>query len=243
MSHLTNNTQINMTSNVQAIDSNAFVISERKFLFQMGEQLDGIYRINSGCVKLFRSTADGEKQIIGFYMTGDLIGLDALADGFSHSTAAILETSNISLFPFESILNKNEKFDHHSFIHQLGVNVNHENDHTMMLSLPADRRIAWFLIKYSDRLVKRGMCAEEFRIPMTGTDIAVYLGMALETLSREIGRFSKQGLMNKNNKDIELLDIESLRRIADGNNADEKNAGWANCVNRTINHTQSLLSH
>ena len=243
MSHLNNNTQINTHSNVHDIDPNAFVVSEREFLFRMGDQLDGIYRVNSGCVKLSRNTADGEKQIIGFYMAGDLIGLDALADGFSHSTAVILETSNISLIPFEAILNKNEKFDHHSFIHQLGVNVNHENDHTMMLSQPADRRVSWFLIKYSDSVVKRGMSADAFRISMTGTDIAMYLGMALETFSREIGRFCKQGLMNKNNRDIDLLDIERLREIAGGESADEEQSGWATSVNRNINNTQSVLSH
>jgi CRP/FNR family transcriptional regulator len=243
MSHLNNNLHINTTSNIHVIDPNSYVISERKFLFQMGEQLDGIYRINSGCVKLSRSTADGEKQIIGFYMAGDLIGLDALADGFSNSTAVILETSNISLIPFETILNNNEKFDNHSFIHQLGINVNLENDHTMMLSQSADRRIAWFLTKYSDRLVKRGLCAEEFRIPMTGTDIAFYLGMALETFSREIGCFIKQGLMNKNNKDIQLLDIESLFKIANGDNTDDENSAWTKGFNRNISNKQSVLSH
>lgn len=227
MSHLNNNTQLNSVRHLHVTDPNAFVVSEREFLFQMGDQLDGIYKVNSGCVKLSRNTKDGEKQIIGFYMTGDLIGLEALADGFSHSTAVVLETANISLIPFETILNKGEEFDHHSFIHQLGVNFKHDNDHTMMLSQSADRRLAWFLTKYSDRLVKRGMCAEEFRIPMTGTDIALYLGMALETLSREIGRFCKQGLINKKNKNIQLLDLKSLKNIAGGNDTEEENSLWA----------------
>ncbi len=234
MSHLTNNTQINTANNFHVIDPNAFVVRERKFLFQMGDQLDGIYQVNSGCVKLSRCTKDGAKQIIGFYLAGDLIGLDALADGFSHSTAVILETSNISLIPFETILNKNEKFDHHAFMHQLGVNFNHDNDHTMMLSQPADRRLAWFLTKFSDSLAVRGMLGDEFRMPMTGTDLASYLGMALETLSREMGRFNKQGLINKSNRVIELLDIEQLRKIADGANTDEDKSGWASSVKRSI---------
>jgi len=243
MSHLTYNTQINTANNVRDIDPNAFVVREREFLFHMGDQLDGIYRVNSGCVKLSRSTADGEKQIIGFYMAGDLIGLDALADGFSHSTALILETANISLIPFETIINKNKYFDQHAFMHQLGVNFNHDNDHTMMLSQPTERRLAWFLTKFSDSLAKRGMLADEFRMPMTGTDLASYLGMALETLSREMGRFSKQGLINKKNRNVELVDIVQLRKISGGDNADEKNTGWTTSVNRTISHNQSALSH
>ncbi len=242
MSHLSSNSQINTTNNVRAIDPNAIVVREREFLFRMGDQLNGIYRVNSGCVKLSRYTEDGDKQIIGFYMAGDLIGLDALADGFSHSIAVILETSNISLIPFKTILNKDEVFDCSTFIHQLGVNYNHDNDHTMMLSQSADRRLAWFLTKFSDDLAKRGILAKQFRMPMTGIDIALYLGMALETLSREFGRFFKQGLMNKNKRNIELLNIKYLRKIASGDNTVEENSGWANCVYRKVSHKQSALS-
>ncbi|MEH6456541.1 MAG: helix-turn-helix domain-containing protein [Cocleimonas sp.] len=241
MTHLTSKTQINTSNNIHAIDSNSFVVSERKFLFQMGDQLDGIYRVNSGCVKLSRNTADGEKQIIGFYMAGDLIALDALADGFSHSTAVVLETANISLIPFATILNQDAKFDHHAFMHQLGVNYNNDNDHTMMLSQPAERRLAWFITKFSDGLAKRGMIANKFRMPMTGTDLASYLGMALETLSREIRGLCKQGLLNKSNRNIELLDMKYLIKIAAGGNADQEsfanaNAGWETSTNRTISY-------
>ena len=241
MSHLCSNSQFNSINNVCAIDPNAIVIQEREFLFRMGDQLDSIYRVNSGCVKLYRYTKDGEKQIIGFFMAGDLIGLDALADGISHSIAVILETSNISLIPFKTILNKDEKFDCSTFIQQLGVNYNHDNDHTMMLSQSADRRLAWFLTKFSDSLAKRGMVAKVFKMPMTGVDIALYLGMALETLSREFGSFFKQGLLNKNNREIELLDIESLRKIASGDNAVEEHSGWTTSVYRTKSNSHSAI--
>ena len=243
MGHLTNNTQINTSNKVRVIDSKAFVVREREFLFQMGEQLDGIYRVNSGCVKLSRSTEDGEKQIIGFYMAGDLIGLDALADGFSHSTAVILETANLTLISFDTILNKKENFDCNDFMHQLGVSFNRDNQHTMMLSQAADRRLAWFITHYSDGLAKRGMLTDEFRMPMTGTDLALYLGMALETLSREIRGFCKQGLVNKNNRNIELLDIEQLRKIAEGCSDEVENSVWKKSLNGAIGQQQSELSH
>jgi len=243
MSHLSYSKAANNSSNVHFIEPNAEVVRERDMLFQMGDQLDGIYKVNSGCIKLFRNNEAGESQIIGFYMAGDLIGLDALADGYSHSTAVILETSNVTLIPFESILNKDEKFDSQAFIRQLGVNVNHDNDHTMMLTQPAGRRMAWFLTGLSDRLAERGLLANEFRIPMTCTDIALYLGMASETSSREIGAFCKQGLMKKHNRDIELLNIEALRHIANGDNADEENTGWNNGNYSAMTHKESALVH
>jgi len=235
MTHLATSTNIKHTHHLTSIDSNACVVRERDLLFNMGDQLDGIYRLNSGCIKLSRNTRDGEKQIIGFYTAGDLIGLDALSDGYSRSKAVILETANITLIPFEDILNKCDTFDHHAFMHQLGVNFNHENDHTMMLSQPADRRIAWFLTKHSDKLKNRGLSSKEFRIPMTGTDLAVYLGMALETLSREFGKLSKLGIINKSNKEFGLLDLDALKKIANGN---DDIGIW-----ETNNIKQSVLSH
>ena len=216
MSHLHSNTQINSMNNMNAINSNAFVIREREFLFKMGDQLEGIYRVNSGSVKIFKTSESGDDQIIRFCMPGDLIGLDGLADGVSRSTVVTLETSNLSLIPFKSILNRDQKFDYPNFIHQLGVNFNHDIEYSMMLSQCADRRIAWFLINHSDGLKKRGLKTGEFTVPMKRTDIALYLGMAVETLSRELASFCKRGLVKKYLRNIELLDIDAIRNISNG---------------------------
>jgi len=221
MSHLHSNTQINNINNMGIKDSNAFVIREHEFLFKMGDQLEGIYRVNSGSVKIFKTSESGNDQIIRFCMPGDLIGLDGLADGFSRSTVVTLETSNLTLIPFKSILNQDQSrdknFDYPNFIHQLGVNFNHDIEYSMMLSQCADRRLAWFLINYSDGLKKRGQRANEFTVPMKRTDIALYLGMAVETLSRELATFCKRGLLKKYLRNIELLDIEEIRNITNGN--------------------------
>ncbi len=215
MNHLNSHAQIKTGSNIRAIDPNPFVIRERKELFGMGDHLSGIYMINSGSVKLTRTTEFGELQIIGFYMPGELIGLDALADGVSLSNAVVMETSNITLIPFETIINTDEKFDYHNFIHQIGISFNRESDHTNMLSnCTAGRRLAWFLTKFSDGLAGRGIRTDEFTLPMKRADIALYLGMADETLSRELAKLCTKGLVKKHMRNIELLDIDQLRKIA-----------------------------
>ncbi len=211
-----------------ANNSNAFVIRGGECLFRMGEQLNGIYIVNSGSVKLFRTTEAGEEQIIGFCMPGELIGLDALADGVSRSTALALDTSNISLVPFKTLLNNNEKFDLQSFIHKIGTTLNRENDHSLMLSQrTADRRLAWFLLEFSDGLASRGLNPAEFSLPMTRTDIALFLGLAVETVCRELANFCEIGLVAKNRRRIKLLDIPQLRKVAKGDGIDEDNRRWA----------------
>jgi CRP/FNR family transcriptional regulator len=87
----------------------------------------------------------------------------------------------------------------------------------MMLSQrTADRRIAWFLVEFSDRLADRGYSPAEFSLPMTRTDIALYLGLALETVCRELASFQGAGLISKSHRQIKLLDIDALRNLASG---------------------------
>jgi len=205
------------TNSNHGIDPNAFVVRANSFLFRMGEQLDGIYMVNSGAVKLFCTTESGEEHITGFCMPGELIGLDALADGVSRTSAVALDTSNISLIPFKTLLGGGAKFDYSSFIHKIGTTLNRENDHIMMLSQrTADRRLAWFLVEFADGLASRGLSPAEFSLPMTRTDIALFLGLAVETVCRELAALCDAGIVKKNRRRIEILDMEKLRMISKG---------------------------
>jgi CRP/FNR family transcriptional regulator len=245
MSHLNSHTQIKTASDISTLDPDAFVIREREELFSMGEHLSGVYHINSGSVKLMRTTESGDLQIIGFYMAGELIGLDALADGVSRTTAVVMETSNITLISFEKIINRDESFDYHNFILQIGASFNRESDHTKMLSqCTADRRLAWFLIDYSDGLARRGFRAGEFTLPMKRADIALYLGMADETLSRVLTKLSKKCLVKKYMRNIVLLDIEQLRKIACCTDYEvEQKHSMSNHANGTKDYKQTVLVH
>ena len=224
MSHPKSNIRLNTLDNIFTLDPTAFVIREHGFLFRTGDKLDGVYRVNSGSVKIYRTSEDGELQIIGFYMQGDLIGLDALVDGVSRSTAEIMEISNISLIPFETILSNGKDFDYLTFIHKLGESYNRERDHSIVLSQCTSRRLAWFLVEYSDAMSRSGHSAAEFILPMNRTDIALFLGMAVETLSRMFAGLRKSGLIKVNRRHVQLLDIDSLRKIASVNETAEKSA-------------------
>lgn len=217
MGHLSHHTQIKTLSKINTRDQNTFVVRGGKFLFEMGEPLAGIYRVNSGAIKLYRCNKGGEEQIIGFRMAGDLIGLDALAEGISHSSAVALDTSNITLIPFESLLNNNNKIDYHNIIMEIGSSYNRNNERTMMLShCKAERRLAWFFLKFSDDLSKRGLSGNEFTLPMIRKDVALYLAIAAGTLSRIFTCFCEKGIIKVNHRSIELLDIAQLRKIACG---------------------------
>ncbi len=196
---------------------NATILHSGDTLYRMGDELKGIYLINAGAIKLYRITESGDQQIIGFYVPGDVIGLDAVGDGVSPSMAVALDTTSVTLIPFESLMTGKHKFDGQELIRRMGMNLNRDNDLIMMLSQrTADRRLAWFLVEYSDRLAGRGLSPCEFSLPMSRGDIALFLGLAMETVCRELAHFCEQGLIEKNRRRFRLLDREALRRLANG---------------------------
>lgn len=187
-------------------------------LYRMGDELKGIYLINVGAMKLYRTTESGDQQIIGFYVSDDVIGLDALGDGISPSMAVALDTTSVTLIPFESLMDGRHVFDKLELIRRLGMTLNRDNDLIMMLSQrTADRRLAWFLMEYSDRLAGRGLSPREFSLPMSRGDIALFLGLAMETVCRELAHFCEMGLIEKKHRRFRLLDRDRLRRLASGN--------------------------
>jgi len=78
----------------------------------------------------------------------------------------------------------------------------------------ADERMAAFLLSLSRRYAARGFSASRFRLTMTRTDIANYLRLAAETVSRVFRRFEEQGLLRVDRRDIEILDSAQLEELA-----------------------------
>ena len=230
MGKLVNQTSLGKLNYVQNFDPHAMVIRGGEFLFRMGDALDGVYLVNSGSIKLTRITEVGEEQIIGFYMPGQIIGLDALSghaasdiedrNASSQCSAVALEISNVSLLSVDSILANCSNLDADTFMQKIASTFRHEHDHSLMLSCcTASRRLAWFMTEFSANLDKRGLSPTQFDLPMTRTDIATYLGLAVETVSRELARFCKGELITKSIRHIEILDLAKLQAIANGERA------------------------
>ena len=196
---------------------NSYILRNGDYLYRMGDRLQGIYLVNAGAIKLYRITESGDQQIIGFYMPGDVVGLDTLPDGIGQSMAVALDTSRVTLVPFNTLAEGNEKFDNQELIRRMSKTLNQDNDLIMVLSQrTADRRLAWFLVEFADKLSERGLSPTEFTLPMSRTDIALFLGLALETVCRELTRFTESGLVKKSRRRFKLMDVEALRHLANG---------------------------
>lgn len=182
-------------------------------LFRQGERFKGIYIVTSGSIKSYYINKHGEECVVGFFLPGELIGLDAIHTRTHSCSAAVLETTSICEVPFAQLEELTNSIP--SLQHQLLCLLSKEvhNDCEMVAILAshsAEERLASFLLSLSSRYKARGLSAREFNLSMSRTEIASFLGLAVETVSRAFSRFQDQGLLEVERKQIKLLDLDVL---------------------------------
>jgi CRP/FNR family transcriptional regulator len=185
-------------------------------LYNQGESFNSIYIVKSGSVKAYYEDKDGNEHVVGFFLPGELIGLEAIHTGLHSCSAAVLETTAACEVPFEELEKLSCELP--SLQHQLLRLLSREvhNDCGMVALLgnnSAEERVAAFLISLSTRFHQRGLSANEFNLSMSRAEIASFLGLAVETVSRTFSRFQEKGLLEAERKSIKIIDIEALNEI------------------------------
>jgi len=192
-------------------------VNKSAFLFRMGESLKSVYAVRSGSFKTYLTNPDGTEQIIGFSLPGELLGMDAISENEHVCSAKALETSNVCEIPFErlELLAREIPNLQHQLFRLMSKEIQQDQNSMLLLAqMPAETRLASFLLGMSERLNKRGYAASEFNLSMSRGDIANLLGMAVETISRLLGQFQDSGLLSVERKHITILNLDKLRRLA-----------------------------
>ncbi|MEQ5836846.1 fumarate/nitrate reduction transcriptional regulator Fnr [Marinobacter sp. NFXS9] len=194
-------------------------IDRGKHVFRQKDPFKACYAVRSGAVKTYIIADSGEEQITGFYLPGEIIGLDSMGpEGYSCSAKA-LERSSFCEIPFnrlEELATRIPSLQHHFF--QL-MSQEIKNSHNLSLLLSknsAEERIATLLLSLSSRFSRRRLSATNLILPMPRHDIANYLGLAVETVSRVMTRFQRQGLIDSHGREVTLQDIDGLQAVAHG---------------------------
>lgn len=182
-------------------------------VFSDGQEMHSLYAIRSGTFKSFTVNEQGEEQITGFHLAGDLLGFDAIADSEHKSFAQALETSMICEIPYnnlDTLSNTMPKLKK-QVLRLMSTEIRTDQEMLTLLNRKnAEQRVATFLVSLSERYHARGLSASEFRLTMTRSDIGNYIGLTVETISRLLNRFHKNGLIKVDGKLITILDIDEL---------------------------------
>lgn len=192
-------------------------------VFREEDDFTSIYAVRSGALKTYTVTEDGREQVTGFYLPGEIFGMDGMGKSQHTDSAKALETSAICEIPFSQLQNLSTQISglQRNIFQVIGQGINYDRQLITLLSKnSAEERIASLLVSISSRNSRRKLSSSAFHLPMSRTDIANYLGLTVETVSRIFSRFQKQELMAVDNKDITILDLDRLHGVAHGDSGE-----------------------
>lgn len=187
---------------------------EGDHIFREGDPFDAIAGIRAGTVKTYVTDLNGREQVQGFFLPGEVIGLNAISRSRYPCNAVALDTVMLCRFSFPKMATLATRMP--GLQEQLFRLLSEDIGKASMLAgdFSADERMAAFLVVLSRRYRARGWSATRFRLPMARTDIANYLRLAAETVSRILKRFQEDGVVRVERREIELTDLPRLETLA-----------------------------
>jgi CRP/FNR family transcriptional regulator len=183
-------------------------------LFREGDPFNAIAAVRGGTVKTYIIDSAGNEQVLGFHLPGEVIGLSAIHEDRYPCHAVALDTVALCCFSFPKMAMLATRLPglQQQLFRLLSQDIGKASllsgDHT------ADQRMAAFLVGMSRRYSARGFSPHRYALTMSRSDIANYLRLAPETVSRVLKRFGAEGYIQVNQRDVHLTDPERLRALA-----------------------------
>ena len=183
-------------------------------VFRSGEPFAAIFAVRGGVVKTRQLDDDGREQVLGFHLPGEMIGLNAIHPAKYPCDAVALDTVFVCRFSFPALATLAVKMPdvQQQLFRLLSADIGKAS--LLAGDYSADERLAAFLLGLGDRFAARGFSAKAFRLEMSRGDIANYLRLASETVSRVLRRLQDQKLIHVEGRDVELLDRSALQDLA-----------------------------
>lgn len=192
-------------------------------LFRAGDALGSVYVASEGAFKTVVVNEAGEEHVLGFHLPGELFGLDAIGSGHHRCEAVALSAARVCELPFATLAGIAIQLPslQQQLLRVMGQSTDRDHDHVDVLSRrQASERIALFLHGLGERYRRIGQAADDFQLPMSRDEIARYLGLALETVSRSFSKLHDDGVIDVRGRRVRVLDAKRLHATASGCEAD-----------------------
>lgn len=183
-------------------------------VFSDGDPFRFLYAVRLGTCKTTMTQPDGREQVAGFHIAGEVMGLDALAYRSHATTAVALEDSEVCLIPYRRLLAVTTALPQAKDLltHLMSQEIVRVQSLMLLLGLSeAAERFAAFLVNLSERYAVRGYSPRELHLRMTRGDIASYLGVKPETISRTLALFQRNGFVEVKARQLRITDLDGLK--------------------------------
>jgi len=196
-------------------------LNAHEHLFMANDEQQHIYQVLEGVVGVYKMLPDGRRQIVNFYHTGDLIGLED-SGMWSHHGEALCDTK-IRCIPVSTIntLITTEPGFGQALLATLATELAETRDQVLSLGRKsAIEKVATFLVRIARRNKREQKDECALHLPMTRAEIGDHLGLTIETVSRNITKLKTSGLIRLESKSrVEVLDMEQLEELANGDSS------------------------
>jgi CRP/FNR family transcriptional regulator len=189
-------------------------IQQGKVIFKQGAPFTHLFAIASGSSKAVVRPDSGHNMIAGLALRGDLVGFLGAASGIHPATVIALEDSVFCTIPYSHLLQRIAQDQTVGIqFHRLIARIMQQRQKAFLstASTNAERRIGGFLIWFSDQLAERKQNFTDFSLPVSRSDIAAFVGLRLETVSRAFTRLHDMNLIEAKGRHIRIPNMQVLR--------------------------------
>lgn len=190
----------------------------RATVFREGDPAGRVFTLIDGTAKLTRLLPDGKQQVVGFRYAGDIIGYTA-KDTYPFDAELLTDARlcRLDRTRLAGLLGRYPALEHRLLdlcVQELAAT---QDQLVTVGRRPAEARVAAFLLSLSAARRRRGAVGRLLEMPMTRADIADFLGLTLETVSRTLTAFRRRGWIREPaHQRVELINLSGLTALAEG---------------------------
>lgn len=192
-------------------------IYKNEYLYQAGEVLKSFFAVKAGMLKVYSLGENGQEIIQGFYLPGDVLGLDALANQGNYFNAIALDVASVCEIPFNKLTQLTKEIPNLN-LQLLNIMsqeiVNCRSYSSLLIHKTAEQKLALFIFHMSLKFKAIGYQHNRFILNILHKDVANYLSLTPETVSRALTKFSQKKVVNWTKKEINIFDEKMLKKMA-----------------------------
>lgn len=191
-----------------------YILEKGAVFIRPNDPFESFYAVNKGSLKSYTLDYEGREQIWGLYLIGELFGFEGIHDDAFPYYVQALESTVVCEIPYDLLLAliqeepPLQKQVLKLMSQRFAIDVGLPRNNSSM------ERLASFLLMLSSRFERRGLSATEFVLPLTRQEIASYLGLTLETVSRLFSKLKKENILKVETKHITILSLRQLQKLA-----------------------------
>jgi CRP/FNR family transcriptional regulator len=187
-----------------------------QYLYRAGQPFQALYLIQVGSVKTCELAEDGREQVTGFRMAGELLGVESIGMSTHSSDVIALESTEVWELPYPPVLTACMRIPelHRRLTHAMAEEI--RRDRTWMLALgtlAAEQRVAAFLLDVAARYEAMGFSGKHFILRMSRADMASYLALKHETVSRALSHLADTNCISVQRREMRIIDRDGMQRM------------------------------